>query len=83
MTTDSEGRVDQGAAWVNEHLMPLISGLIKDAGGTLITQNVTGRMTMELGPGYKLDWVDSEFLVALSSPSARGVRTERARWKPG
>ena len=50
--------------------MPLISGLVVESGGTLIKQQVVGRASMELGPGYKLDYQDSKHCLrdTTSSP---------------
>lgn len=59
--------MDLGAAWVNEHTMPMISGLAVESGNALVKQSIVGKASMELGPGYKLDYQDSKRLPLPSS----------------
>lgn len=55
--------MDLGAAWVNEFVMPLISGLARESGNKLVRQSVVGKASMELGSGYKLDYQDSKLIL--------------------
>ncbi|KAM0755303.1 FAD/NAD(P)-binding domain-containing protein [Meredithblackwellia eburnea MCA 4105] len=59
MTTKSGGRVDVGAAWVNEHTMPAVTELAKLAGNAFFTQRIAGRAVCELSPTSQLRYEDS------------------------
>lgn len=58
--------MDLGASWMNEHLQPLICALALESGNKLVKQSVIGKASLELGPGYKVDYQDGKHLSILA-----------------
>ncbi|KAK4686294.1 monoamine oxidase, partial [Tremellales sp. Uapishka_1] len=57
--TELGGRVDVGAAWINEHCMPEITALAKRANNPFFAQRTTGRSAVELDANTQLQYEDT------------------------
>ncbi|ORY22188.1 hypothetical protein BCR39DRAFT_501705 [Naematelia encephala] len=67
LDTKSGGRVDVGAAWINEHTQPEVYKLARQAGNTVFCQNLMGKSIWEIDRNTILRYKEGDGVVAHGS----------------